>query len=283
MKLWAEITNCSYHDMITHENLKKMRMTHDVDGDPPCSGFPNLGGCTEWKQYYKNSDNELPLEYGAPDRKYMFAGKCVSQKTCGPKGPCVSTECCEYEGLDFGIAEDAIWNGAVACSTGGNISHICRTVGFEMGPKDKAKEVLTVHDIIDVNHITGAGTLVAKSHGGTCSYAAGTTVSIGMAGPAEAESSSKDDYTRNKQSANPFLRGTVLSETIRTPKEEEYGEDGKFIGYKRTNRANKFILIKVNDITPLINKNSRKDRHLRYNDIRYAPLNEYGDEIGLLA
>ena len=279
MKLWAEITNCSYHDMITHENLKKMRMTHDVDGDPPCSGFPNLGGCTEWKQYYKNSDNELPLEYGDPDRKYMFAGKCVSQKTCGPKGPCVSTECCEYEGLDFGIGEDAIWNGAVACSTGGNISHICRTVGFEMGPKDKAKEVLTVHDIIDVNHITGAGTLVAKSHGGTCSYAAGTTVSIGMAGPAEAESSSKDDYTRNKQSANPFLRGTVLSETIRTPKEEEYGEDGKFIGYKRTNRANKFILIKVNDITPLINKNSRKDRHLRYNDIRYAPLNEYGDEI----
>lgn len=277
MKLWAEITNCSFHDMETHENLKDMRMTHDVDGVPPC--FPSVAGCVEWKQHHTNSDNELPLGYGDPDRKYMFAGKCVSKKTCGPKGPCVSTECCEYEGLDFGIGEDAIWNGAVACSTGGNISHICRTVGFEMGPKDKAREVLTVHDIIDVNHITGAGTLVAKSHGGTCSYAAGTTVSIGMAGPSEAESSSKDDYTRNKHSANPFLRGTVLSETIRTPKEKEYDEDGEFIGYKRTNRANKFVLIKVNDITPLINKNSRKDRHLRYNDIRYAPLNEHGDEI----
>ena len=207
MKLWAEITNCTYHDMLTNESLKEGRMIHDVDGDPPC--FPTgISSCAEWKQYYGNSDNELPLHKDDPERRYMFAGKCVSKKTCGPKGPCVSTECCEYEGLDFGIGEDAIWNGAVACSTGGSISNMCRTVGFEMGPKNKAKEVLTVHDIIDVNHITGAGTLVAKSHGGTCSYAAGTTVSIGMAGPAEAESSSKDGYTRNKQSANPFLRGT---------------------------------------------------------------------------
>jgi len=285
MKLWAEITNCSYHNGDTHDLLRTQRVDQGVDGNPPCmdSAF-GFGGCTEWEHYGRKIE-EAAIVDADNARPFMFAGKCVSRKNCGPKGPCVNTECCTYEGNDQnyldGNIEGALWSGSKACSTGGHvgrgINNLCQTVGFEMGP-DKRKEVLTVHDIIDVNHITGEGTLVAKSKGGTCSYSAGTTVSIGMAGPAEAESNSKDDYTRNKHAANPFLRGTVLTETIATPKFEEFDENGKSIGYARGDRAGHFIYIKVKDITPLINKNSRKDRHLKYNDLRFAALNKDFDE-----
>lgn len=279
IKIFAEITNCSFVDGIDHETLKKQHMPDAVKGQPPC--FPNLASaeCREWEHFGKlPSENNLLAEGAAgklsgDDRKYMFAGKCVSKRSCNPKGPCANTECCTYEGRDIdglGDDKDSLWSGSIACSTGGHIQNICQAFGVEMGA-DKRAEVLTVHDIIDVNHITGAGTLVAKSLGGTCSYSAGTKVTIGMAGPAEAESSSKDDYTRNKHSANPFLRGTVLSETIKTPKTMEYDEEGNEVGYNKANRRGKFILVKVNDITPLINRNSRKDRHLKYNDIRFVP------------
>ena len=277
MKLWAEITNCAFHDNEIHESLRIQRIADGIDGNPPC--FENLGGCTKWEHFGKTIDQADTIPSSA--REYMFAGQCVSHKTCGPKGPCAEVECCQYEGADINklTAEGPLWNGSVACSTGGHINNICQAIGFQMGP-DKRQEVLTVHDIIDVNHLTGEGTLVAKSKGGTCSYAAGATVSIGMAGPREAESSSRDDYTRNKHAANPFLRGTVLTESIQTPKFEHFDENGKSIGYYSGDRAGKFIYIRVKDITPLINKNSRKDRHLKYNDIRYGAIDEnFNEEV----
>ena len=277
MKLWAEITSCAFHDVPTHGSLISQSVRFGVDGNPPCF---ELGGCREWEHFGKRIGDPTVLD---SDRTYMFAGKCVSYPTCGPKGPCAKVECCEYTGTDkqFEDGEQtALWNGSIACSTGGHIKHICQTVGFEMGP-DKRSEILTVHDIIDVNHLTGEGTLVAKSQGGTCSYAAGTSVSIGVYGPTEAESNCRkdelgfciDDYTRNKHAANPFLRGTVLAESIRTPKLPKEDANG-YTTYSRGNRAGEFIFVKVNDITPLINKNSRKDRHLKYNDIRYVAVDE---------
>lgn len=275
IKLWAEITNCDFHDASTNELLKTQKFERGVGGNPPC--FPTMHGCGTWEHFEKELDEKDTVPNS--DRKYMFAGECISYQTCGPKGPCAHTECCTYSGVDDPLLNSAgaLWHGSVACSTGGAIQNLCQTVGFEMGP-DKRSEILTVHDIIDVNHLTGEGTLVAKSQGGTCSYSAGTIVSIGMAGPTEAESSSKDDYTRNKHAANPFLRGTVLSESIRTPKLPQYDDNGNITGYARGDRAGEFIFVKVNDITPLINKNSRKDRHLKYNDIRYAAVSE--DEGG---
>lgn len=268
MKLWAEITNCNFHIAETDGQLKTLRIDYGVLGNPPCQ---TNSGCDTWPHFGKSIAEGVPQQA----REFMFAGKCLSYATCGPKGPCVTAGCCTYEGSDrqfFDENHTALWNGSVACSTGGAINHICQTVGFEMGP-DKRSEILTVHDIIDVNHLTGEGTLVAKSQGGTCSYAAGTSVSIGMAGPTEAESSSRDDYTRNKHAANPFLRGTVLAESIRTPKLPKEDANG-YTTYTRGNRAGEFIFVKVNDITPLINKDSRKDRHLKYNDIRYVAVDE---------
>ena len=310
IKLWAEITNCTFHNNNISETLRGNRVSDGVRGNYPC--FPFLVGCTT-----KDSLLKDPVKYpfvggvvvDIPDdeRKYAFAGTCVNSHHCGPKGPCHQTTCCTYVGNDHPLQlEGPLWSGAVACSTGGDISHKCQTIGFDPTPK-KPPETFTVYDIINVDHETGAGTLVVNSYpqnshgrGGkqrNCSYSAynhflskGTTVSVGLADLQDAESDTLGSYPRNNKSKNPLLRGTVLTSPIKGGQPPIGGTwfspgnyaphllgTGDSVGREEYGQNN-YMLIDVEDVTQLITKNPRKNRHLKYGDIGYGEKVGGGDD-----
>ena len=303
IKLWAEITNCTFHNNNISETLRANRVSDGVRGNYPC--FPELVGCTT-KDSRLNAPVKYPFVGGVvvdiPDdeRKYAFAGTCVNSHHCGPKGPCHKTICCTYVGNDHQYQlEGPLWSGAVACSTGGDISHKCQTIGFDPTPK-KPPETFTVYDIINVDHETGAGTLVVNayplnSHGRegkqrNCSYSAGTTISVGLADLQDAESDTLGSYPRNNKSKNPLLRGTVLTSPIKdgqahawtgTPPGTYYAPEllgiGDSVGREEYGQNN-YMLIDVEDVTQLITKNPRKNRHLKYGDIGYGEKVGGGDD-----
>ena len=269
IKLWAEITNCTFHDNNASEGLINNRLDTSVSGNVPC--FPGLLGCPAKKDVI---DLRWPTEAPSSlERKYNFAGTCMSSHMCGPKGPCHKTACCTYEGIDKPFHQGGpLWSGAVACSTGGDISHKCQTIGFDPTPQKQA-ETFTVYDIIDVNHLTGEGTLVVNAYpfsrnGRHCSYSSGTTISVGLADLQDAESDTLGSYSRNNKPKNPYLRGTVLSSPIKDG-ESVLSEFGASEGRKIDDR-NEYMLIEVDDVTQFITKNPRKNRHLKYGDVEFG-------------
>ena len=95
------------------------------------------------------------------ERRYAFAGRCMSKTECGPVSPCVDAGCCTYTGRDVPNRSGSIggklfpapiWSGGVACSTGGDISHICNTFGFDPLPK-KPAEQFSVEYVKDVDQL----------------------------------------------------------------------------------------------------------------------------------
>jgi len=272
IRLWAEITNCTFHDDGISETLRGNRVIDGVSGSPPC--FPNYLGCNVEKK--DKITVNWPSETEGPsndERKYAFVGTCVTSRDCGPKGPCWRTKCCTYEGVDKPLHNTGpLWSGAVACSTGGDIAHKCQTIGFDPTPQ-KQSETFTVYDIIDVNHKTGEGTLVVNAYpftgnGRHCSYSAGTTISVGLADLQDAESDTLGSSSRNNKPKNPYLRGTVLKSPIKDG-ESVLSEFGASEGRKIDDR-NEYMLIEVDDVTQFITKNPRKNRHLKYGDIEFG-------------
>ena len=295
IQIWSEITNCTFTDFIGSEGLRVGRVDSGISGSPPC--FPGLP-CISKRQLIKSvhgPDTELspPGEPTITERVFAFAGRCMTHQYCGPKGPCHGTECCTYKGRDQALfISGPLWNGAIACSQGGDIAHRCNTTGFDPLPS-KPAEQFTVHYIKDVNPITGEGTLVvpayAPTYGGIrCDYESGTPVGIGLAELADAEFDTFGSFSRNNKSRNPYLPagGTIITgartctekatsasgstDIVYTnhqgiprgdnPIVDQYGDRG------RGGAACQFMEIRVANIAPLITKNPRKNRHLRIYD-----------------
>jgi len=282
IKIWSEITNCTFTDAMGSDGLRIDRVDTGVSGSPPI--FP-LKPCISKNQLVKAMHGKLPTP-GDPtetERVYTFAGRCIRKKDCGPKGPCHGTDCCTYKGRDKRYFSAPLWSGGIACSTGGDLAHRCQATGFDPLPS-KPAEQFTVHYIKDVNPVTGEGTLVVPAYAPTfggrrCHYENGTPVGIGVAELQDAELDTFGDFSRNNKSRNPYLPagGTVITgsktsstkSSVTTYKRhdgipsgdaipDEHGDKGRGNG--------QFMEIKVANVAPLITKNPRKNRHLRIYD-----------------
>ena len=269
--IWAEITNCVYTDFDGSEGLKIGRIETGIAGQPPCDG---IVGCTSKGKIagYGFEDTGVPTLL---ERRYAFAGRCISKTECGPVSPCVDAGCCTYTGRDVPNRSGSIggklfpapiWSGGVACSTGGDISHICNTFGFDPLPK-KPAEQFSVEYVKDVDPVTGEGTLVVQAYpptfGGVhCQYEAGSPVGIGLAELQDAETDTLDSYQRNNMPRNPYLPagGTVLLNDI--PR----GDNLADANGDRGRGAGQYMEIRVGDVSKLLSKNPRKNRHLKIFD-----------------
>ena len=318
--LWAEITNCTFVDLNASDGLRADRSETGTWGYPPC--FPGISQCIS-KKGVVGPQLDLPIVDRVPtalERKYTFAGKCLHPTDCGPKGPCAGnlqgysednpiptdpskliagSECCEYTGPDQPyFITGPLWNGAIACSHGGDLDYRCKAVGFNPIAQ-RPPEQFTVHYVKDVDPVTGAATLVIPAYPPTfnsvhCNYPAGTLVSIGLADLHEAENDSLGSYARNNKSKNPYLPagGTVLTGAAtylynpktnavnRTPHNEIPRGDNLVDAIGDKGRGNEqFMEIRVANVAPLITKNPRKNRHLRIFDrSRMVEGNESDDE-----
>ncbi len=296
MQIWAEITNCTFVDLNASETLRVNRSTTGTSGSAPC--FPGITQCTskksvvgDWTRPIQAGEDSKKIIYRQPspeERKYTFAGRCMSPVDCGPKGPCVDTECCTYTGMDMPFfLTGPLWSGAVACSQGGDIQHKCHSYGFDPLPQRPAEQ-LTVHYVKDVDPVTGSATLVVPAYpptfgGVRCSYPNGTLVGIGLAELAQAENDTMGGYSRSNKSRNPYLPagGTVLTGAItRIGDEPTVHENGIPRGDLPVDEkgdkgrgSEQFMEIKVANIAPLITKNPRKNRHLRIFD-RSRPVSD---------
>ena len=253
--LWAEITNCTFTDFQGSESQKTDRSII-ISGSPPCPGsfckvIPRVaeGGPTQ------------------EQRVYSFAGSpCMNTTNCGPRGACHAVECCTYTGQDFPFHGTGIWHGAIACSQGGDIDHICKASGFDPLNHPPAEQ-FDVAYVKDVDSVTGEATLVVRTYPPTfggihCDYPEGTNVSIGLAELADAEFDTFGSFARDNKSANPYLPagGTILTEAI------PYGDNPPTKDGDRGRGSGEFMEIRVANIAPLVTKNPRKNRHLRIYD-----------------
>jgi len=254
--IWAEITNCVFTDFQGSESQRIDRSTV-IAGAPPCPGSV----CKVMPS---------PFERGkSPElAKYSFAGSpCMNTTTCGPRGACHATECCTYTGMNFPyFVTGAVWHGAVACSQGGDIDHVCKATGFDPIGQPPAEQ-FDVAYVKDVDSVTGEATLVIRTYPPTfggihCSYPEGTEVSIGLANLADAEFDTLGSFSRDNKSMNPYLPagGTVLTSPI------PYGDNPPTDDGDRGRGSGEFMEIRVANIAPLVTKNPRKNRHLRIYD-----------------
>jgi len=178
--IWSEITNCTYTSWQGAQGLRSGRSGSGTWGHAPC--FPGSTSCISKRGVIGSQiDPDTGHEAAPPDRdptpeerKYNFAGRCMNPVDCGPKGPCVNTECCTYTGrdqpyfatqLNGKVTAAPLWSGAVACSQGGDLEHLieCKTHGFDPLP-NRPPEQFTVHYVKDVNPVTGEATLVIPAY-----------------------------------------------------------------------------------------------------------------------
>ena len=260
MEIWCQITNCSFRSTGRYDADAMSPTATDVGGRPPC-----FSGCADFESILTRTESD-PRGFGtqaspnAVARKYNFAGGgCLSSSNCGPGGPCARTSCCTYNGPDMPLFPGVgLWNGAVACSTGGDLGSKCMQISGtdDLVPK-KPSEVFTVHYVKDVDPVTGEGTLVVETlptfSGRRCGYPKGTPVGIGLAELADAEVFTRFDSIRNKMSRNPSVPagGTVITHDIPEG-------DGR--------PTTPFWELRVADVSKLTTRNPRKDRHLRLFD-----------------
>ena len=272
LDIWAEITNCTFTDFMGSEGLRVDNVTSGIQGTPPCD-TGGLVGCLP-KRLITGDSWRKTGKPSALERRYTFAGRCISKTDCGPRGACVDTECCTYTGVDYPFRTGGgsppirapLWSGGVACSTGGDISHRCQAYGFDPIP-NKPAEQFTVRYVKDVDPETGEATLVIPAYpptfgGRHCAYEKGTPIGIGLAELQQAETDTFGSYSRSNKSRNPYLPagGTILNTDI--PRGDNIpdkdGDAGRGSG--------QYMEIRVADVSKLITKNPRKNRHLRIYD-----------------
>ena len=158
MEIWCQITNCSFRSTGRYDADAMSPTATDVGGRPPC-----FSGCADFESILTRTESD-PRGFGtqaspnAVARKYNFAGGgCLSSSICGPGGPCARTSCCTYNGPDMPLFPGVgLWNGAVACSTGGDLGSKCMQISGtdDLVPK-KPSEVFTVHYVKDFDTVTG--------------------------------------------------------------------------------------------------------------------------------